>query len=138
MDLKAELRAESEKAAIKPSPPSPQPRAKQQDSAAVSGAAAAGTAKYVAPAPLYEPSNDLTGGASGEGREGTLTAGLGDVTVAARASLEKLDLSGVSGQVQDLTGQVEILLSCGTYEDRSCLTLSREIFFLFFSRDPVA
>lgn len=101
VDLKAELRAESEKATTKPSP-SP----KQQDSAASEAAAAA--AKYVAPAPLDEPSKELTGDASGEGREGTLTAGLGDVTAAARASLEKLDLSGVSGQVQDLTEQVGI------------------------------
>lgn len=107
VDLKAELRTESEKAAAKPSPsPSPQPRTKQQDSAASEAAAAAAAAKYVAPAPLYEPSKELAGDASGEGREGVVTAGLGDVTAAARASLGNLDLSGVSEQVQDLTGQV--------------------------------
>lgn len=106
VDLKAELRVESEKASSKASP-SPQPRTKQQGFAASEAATAAAAAKYVAPAPLYEPSKDLAGDGSGAGREGTLTAGLGDVTAAARASLEKLDLSAVSGQVQDLTGQVE-------------------------------
>lgn len=111
VDLKAELRAESERAAAKP-PPSPQPRTKQQDSTASEAAAAASAAatKYVAPAPLYEPPKELAGGLSGEAREDDVTAGLGGVTAAARTSLEKLDLSGVSEQVQDLTGQVEALI----------------------------
>lgn len=125
VDLKAELRAESDKAAAK-AVSSPQPTAKQQDSVA-SEAAATAAVQYVAPAPLYEPaegvpplaspSKGLAGDGSGARRDassgssssssGALTAGLGDATVAARASLEKLDLSGVSDQVQGLTGQVD-------------------------------
>ncbi|CAN0257462.1 unnamed protein product [Ectocarpus sp. 6 AP-2014] len=116
VDLKAELRAESEKAALLPSPPQ---RAKQQQQPpAISGDVAAAP-KYVAPAPLYEPAEEgvtsstspakgvATGvpgvGAGGEEKSG---AGLEGVTAAARASLEKLDLRDVSQQVQPFTEKV--------------------------------
>lgn len=112
VDLKAELRAESEKAAAK-APPSPQARTKQQGSGASDAAAEA--VQYVAPAPLYEPTKELAGRLAGAGMSSgsasdtlDVTAGLEDVTAAAHASLEKLDLIGVSGQVQDLTEQVEV------------------------------
>lgn len=104
VDLKAELRAESAKAATKAAP-STQPRARQQDSMSSEAPAAV---KYVAPAPLYEP-KESTGDASVSPSD-ALTAGVGHVAAAARGSLslEKLDLSGISGQVQHITGQVEL------------------------------
>ncbi|CAM9752392.1 unnamed protein product, partial [Ectocarpus fasciculatus] len=111
VDLKAELRAESEKAALLPS--SPPQRAKQQQQQQQA------PAKYVAPAPLYEPAEEgaptssstpgkglavgVPGiGAGGEEKSG---AGLEGVTAAARASLEKLDLRDVSQQVKTFTDQ---------------------------------
>lgn len=105
VDLKAELRAESEKAALLPPPPQrvkqqQQPPADSEDIAAVAVAA-----KYVAPAPLYEPPEEGVPSSSsgkglavgvpgivGEGEEKS-GAGLEGVTAAARASLEKLDFS---------------------------------------------
>ncbi|CBN79888.1 expressed unknown protein [Ectocarpus siliculosus] len=117
VDLKAELRAESEKAALLPSPPQ---RAKQQrqQPPAISGDVAAAP-KYVAPAPLYEPAEEgVTSSTSpakgvaegvpgvGAGGEEKSGGGLEGVTAAARASLEKLDLRDVSQQVKPFTEKV--------------------------------
>ncbi|CAN0510720.1 unnamed protein product, partial [Ectocarpus sp. 12 AP-2014] len=111
VDLKAELRAESEKAALLPSSPQRAKQQQQQPPPAISGDVAAAP-KYVAPAPLYEPAEEgvpsstspakgLAAGNPGLGAAGEekSDAGLEGVTVAARASLEKLDLRDVSQQV---------------------------------------
>ncbi|CAN0553275.1 unnamed protein product, partial [Ectocarpus sp. 12 AP-2014] len=111
VDLKAELRAESEKAAMLPSPPQRAKQQQQQPPPAISGDVAAAP-KYVAPAPLYEPAEEgvtsstspakgLAAGVPGVGAGGEekSDAGLEGVTAAARASLEKLDLRDVSQRV---------------------------------------
>lgn len=118
VDLKTELRAESERAATN-TPPSSSSRRQRQEASPEAAVAA----KYVAPAPLYEPpaKTALTalespftakkgfvggvpeaGGSSGSSESaggGGSAMGLEGVTAAARTSLEKLEIGGLSEKV---------------------------------------
>ncbi|CAM9361339.1 unnamed protein product, partial [Scytosiphon promiscuus] len=131
LDLKTQLRAESERAAANAPPPSTpvgRPQREGSDEAAASRAAAI-SAKYVEPAPLYEPPSEpalstataprkellggviggTTGGGRGESGVGTEAGGgkgegmkLEGITAAARSSLEKLEVGGLSEKVKEL------------------------------------
>lgn len=97
VDLKAELRAESEKAAAKAPSSSSQERPEQRlrQEAAASGSTAA---QYVVPAPIYDPSKAAppTKESIGDG----FVAGGRDMTAAAGTSPDTLGLGGVAGQVR--------------------------------------
>ncbi len=106
VDLKAELRAESEKAAAKAPSPSPssqeeerarleRQRQRQRQEAAASGSTAA---QYVVPAPIYDPSKAAppTKESVGDG----FGAGGRGMTAVVGTSPDTLGLGSVAGQVR--------------------------------------
>lgn len=120
VDLKAELRAELEKAAAK----GPPQRLRQQGAARRSSEVQAARSELVPPKPIFSPPETASSvasavkgllGEAGPGRNeesvglSGVSKGFEDATAAAHASLERLDLSGVSEKMRDVAGQVKRL-----------------------------